>query len=65
MVMHTFNYNIWEAEAGRSIIQGQHGLHNEFPATKSSIVRPCLKTRTTNGFCLVTSLITGPKAQSS
>jgi hypothetical protein len=43
MLKHACNPSTWEAEAGRSRVQGWPGQHGEFEANQGYIVRPYLK----------------------
>jgi hypothetical protein len=45
MVVHACNPSIQEAEAGRSLILGQLGLHSEFEDSLRYTERPCQKER--------------------
>jgi hypothetical protein len=45
MVVHAYNSNIKEAEAERSCILHQPGLHSEFYASLGYIGTACLKTK--------------------
>lgn len=50
MMAHTFNPSYQETEAGSSLwIQVQPGLHSEFLASKSYLVRPWLNKQASKG----------------
>jgi hypothetical protein len=40
---HDYNPSTWEVEAGESLVQDEPGLHIEFLASLSYIVRPSQK----------------------
>lgn len=42
MVLHTFNSNICEAEAGESLSLRQPGLHSKFPDSQGQIYKETL-----------------------
>lgn len=46
MLVHTCNPSTWEIGIGYLWIQGQFGLHSEFQASQSHIVRPCPPNKT-------------------
>lgn len=46
VVIHIYNLNIQEAEAGGALdLEGQPGLHNEFQNNQSYSMKFCLKTK--------------------
>jgi hypothetical protein len=48
-VVHAFNLNPWEAEAGKFLwVQGYPGLHRMFQVSQGYIKKPCSKNKMKN-----------------
>ena len=45
MMVHAFNFSIWEAEAGDFWAGGQTGLQSEFQDSEGYTEKPCLEKR--------------------